>query len=230
MTFEWMVLDHESRYRRTLGRRRRETVGDSRKRKFLKTSRAWLSESVAPPLAEICEVACWVYEECDGRFPFEAINPWSGKADEKLTSIVQLRWHFECLRSAMAMRDTDPARYTSTSPRVSVNAPPRDVQAEVDGLVEQFVKFRGRIASDSLRRNCADTFRIMLTRDKIGLEDIETVLANLAWVGTQVGIDLRLYQDTAFPLRRDFKRIHQKVVDALGERSASGAADRGDNA
>jgi hypothetical protein len=226
VNFERMVLDHESLYRRALGRKRRETVGDSRKRKFLKASRAWLGELGAPPLAEICEVARWVFEDCDRVFPFEAINPWSGKADKKLTSILQLHRYYDGLRNAMQIRDTKPATHNPTAPEAPVNAPSRDVHADVDGLVEKFVEFRGRTASDSLRRNCADTFRIMLTHDKIDPADIRVVLKNLAWVGTQGRIDARSYQDTAFPLRRDFRLVHRRVIEAIEEReqSASGLA------
>jgi hypothetical protein len=227
VTFERMVLDLDSRYRRSVGKKRRETVGDSRKRKYLKASRAWLGELDAPPLAEICEVARWVFEDCDGRFPFEAINPWSGKPDEKLTNILQLHCHYDSLRSVMRMRDTKPATHNSIAAREApVNAPHRDVCADVDGLVERFVEFRGRTVSDALWRNCADTFRIMLTHDKIDPADIHVVLKNLAWVGSQGRIDARFYQDTAFPLRRDFRLVHRLVTEALEEveQQASGLA------
>jgi hypothetical protein len=227
VTFERMVLDHEALYRRALGRERRETVGDSRKRKFLKASRAWLGELHAPPLADICEVARQVFEDCDGYFPFEAINPWSGKVDEKLTSILQLHCYYEHLLEWMQMRgDTKPATHNPAAPEAPVNAPPGDVHVVVDEMVELFVKFRGRTASDSLRRNCADTFRIMLTRDKIDAADIRKVLKNLAWVGKQGRIDARSYQDTAFPLRRDFRLVHRRVTEAIEqcEQTASGLA------
>jgi hypothetical protein len=226
VTFERMVLDYELPARQSRGRERRVTVGDSRKRKYLKASQAWLREPDAPTLTEICNAARFVFDECGGYFPFEAINPWSRKVDEKLTSILQLRCHYDRLRNTMQTFDTKPATDNPTAPEVSVNAAPRDVHADVDGLVEQFVEFRGRTASDSLRRNFADTFRIMLTHDKIDPADIRVVLKNLAWVGTQGRIDARSYQDTAFPLRRDFKLVHRRVTEAIEEReqSASGLA------
>ncbi|WP_163911655.1 hypothetical protein [Mycolicibacterium aubagnense] len=93
-----------------------------------------------------------------------------------------------------------------------------NVNDQAEELTRAFCEFQSQPADHWRRASFRKTFRIMLEHDRYEFGDIMTVIAHLRSLESY--IDDSRYQ-FAFDLRREYRRLHEQVVDLLNARGAA---------